>query len=180
MLLPIQIQRHRSRHDGFVFNPLTVVANGAVSKGLYTLAVRHTIQPFTLVAASILPRTSAEATVPTISPGTSIPTAVAKQIRTVTLAHSVAEFTLVKSTVWPGKFTVSVAFVFPKDSVVGAAVAPAVNTTAVTLIKSVLAFVSIAVGKRSPSESVPSEMEKGADNACVSNESSKKVQYIEY
>ncbi len=68
----------------------------------------------------------------------------------------------------------------PEDAVVGAAVAPAVNTTAVTLIKSVLAFVSIAVGKRSPSESVPSEMEKGADNACVSNESSKKVQYIEY
>jgi hypothetical protein len=171
----------RSQHDGLVFNPLTVVANGAVGKGLYTLTVRHAIQPFTLVAASIFPRASAKATVPAISPGASVPTAVAKQIGTMTLANSVTEFAFVKSTVWPGKLAVSVAFVFPKDTVVGAAIAPAVDTTTVTLIKSVLAFVSIAVGKRSSSESVPSEIEKKMQrksNACVSNESNPKFRIL--
>jgi hypothetical protein len=139
---------------------LTVVANGTVGKSFYTLTVRHTIQPFTLVAASILPRTSAKATVATISPGASVPTTVAKQIGTMTLTHSVAEFAFVQSTVWPGKLAVSVAFVFPKDTVVGAAIAPAINTTPMTLIESVFAFVSIAVGKRSSSESMPSEIAK--------------------
>jgi hypothetical protein len=220
VLLLIQIQRHRSWHYGFVLNPLTLVTHGTVGKELYTLAVRHAIQPFTLVATSILPSIGAKATVPTIFPRTIVPTAVAeqvetvalersvaetsfvptavakqvgtvalehsvaitsfvpttvaKQVGTVALEHSVAEISFVTSTVWPGKVAVSVAFVFPIDAVVGAAIAPGITTTAVTLIESVLAFVSITAGKRSPSESVPSETEKGSANVCVSNKSNTK------
>ena len=108
--------------NGFVFNPLAVVANSPIGKGFYTFSMCHSIEPFALVRPSIFPVTDTKTIVPSIFPRTLVTPAITKAVDTVTFTLAVAELALVDGTVGPRKFALTMSFVFLEHAIVDTSV----------------------------------------------------------
>mmetsp|Transcript_11017 Transcript_11017/g.24658 ORF Transcript_11017/g.24658 Transcript_11017/m.24658 type:complete len:392 (-) Transcript_11017:1771-2946(-) len=142
----------------FVFNPLSIVPNGTVRKRFDALSVRHSIQPFALVATPILPIADPISIVSSVLPTTFVSATVGKFVRSVAFPLPIAKVTIVHSTIGPSKDTPAMALVLSEHSIVNTTVIPFISSTTMSLVKTIFTMIIVSIGKCGTTIAMPSAM----------------------